>query len=224
MSGYGYAAGNPIKFIDVNGDSLRISYRTGFLGIFGRKVNLNMQEDGYWYDENGDRFNRDNLPKRYDRKTSDIQVLLNDPDGSKVVTDLIKSPIDVELKSGGNYEARIKKNGEGDLIKITISGSGSTSLEGENVEIPSWIALGHELQHAKDRVDGRKLFYPESWGKYTTSELTATYFENQLRTNAGIPLRQYYDYNDPKSRILIPGTSIHLISSGKKPYCVIRSI
>ena len=218
LNGYGYAAGNPVKFVDVNGDSIKISFRPGFLGIFGKKETLTFDSDGYWYDQQGKRYNVKDLPNVYRRKTTDLHLLQDDPDGNQLVSHLISSKTDVFLEPGGAYSAKANKDKRsGELINVIISGSGDPILNGENEPMPGYIALGHELQHAKDRLENKPLFR-RTWGNYTPSEITATHLENKLRSNAGIPLREFYNYSDPGTRLLVPGSSIPFYNQKGGPY------
>jgi len=53
LSPYSYAGNNPALIIDINGDSLYAehSYRRGFLGIYGTRVNERaVYRDGSWYE------------------------------------------------------------------------------------------------------------------------------------------------------------------------------
>jgi hypothetical protein len=85
--------------------------------------------------------------------------------------------------------------------------------------VPSVIAAAHELHHAYDRVNnGLTNFYTSNrWYTSTINgkdvaraEIFATHFENQLRSNLGLPLIEFYGADNQsgvyEGRILLPGT------------------
>lgn len=66
----------------------------------------------------------------------------------------------------------------------------------------SYTALGHELAHSLDRINGtldKSNWYcvaiegKDKW--IPVAEIFATHVENQLRAEHGIPLREYYAYD-----------------------------
>jgi len=55
---YSFSWNNPVRYIDPKGDTIRISFRDGFLGIFGKKVNLRYNQDnGTFVNNDGSAYN-----------------------------------------------------------------------------------------------------------------------------------------------------------------------
>jgi RHS repeat-associated protein len=157
FSPYQYGANNPVLYVDVNGDSIRINKGS-------RNLTYMVNEDGSSSitDENGQEYNGKRITKgkkagQYKGFVGRAQKALDDvreggETGNKVVSSLHDSKFhDVIIKSGSN-----SFNAEGN--NWTISWNPNTKMGGldetGNTSRPSFIGLAHELGHAYDALDG----------------------------------------------------------------------
>ena len=66
---------------------------------------------------------------------------------------------------------------------------------------PPWVELGHELKHAVDHASGMHMEHP-SKGNLGAAETRAVTAENNIRLEAGIPLRATYSTKWDKHNVL----------------------
>jgi RHS repeat-associated protein len=234
LSPYGYAANNPLLYIDVNGDSLYAehSYRTGFLGLFGKKITERaVYRDGAWY--------QPGTNTAYSGQSSTMRRLMSQ--SGSAISAMFAAGGDAAAAAGlivghstRNTLVRNGANGFeggriGDVIVTLSGGSGLSGYEnlllsdGTGAIIADGIdAAVHEFGHVYDALQGfnpsqqlaiSNMFGPAfgydekkrpiSWG-----EAYGVHIENVVRGSRGHALRAYYGYTNGQlqGQTLIPGT------------------
>ena len=193
---------NPVMYTDPHGDTVRISFRDGFLGIFGPRRNLDF-DNGNWY-ENGQTINASSILGRITTQMGDVNALYADPDGMSILNALVARPEVLTLRYGNPNGNRRDNNFVYWQAGRSLQMSG-VNQGGGTVNLPAYIVLGHEVRHKLSQFLGlpNPPWYSNERG---IDEIQATHFENLLRRNAGLPLREFYESGVPASRILVPGT------------------
>jgi hypothetical protein len=208
---------NPILYNDPLGDTARIHFRVGFLGLGGkRQVDYNggklTNTDGSAYTGKVKGF----LKKAVgglDRLSSGGNV------GKGLVNDIVSSKETVNIIRGDNsFTANDKKTGMTNVVRWDPSNASGGPDANLNTNRPAFIGFGHELAHAQDQITDGNIDY-NTW--YTTSggikipnaEKYSTHIENLLRAENGINLRAFYSIGQSASGarigegpVLIPGT------------------
>lgn len=221
---------NPISFNDPLGDTVRHSFRTGFLGIFGKKVTV---------DYNNGRYNVAGTNTAYTGKTRNYQkALLNDLNSlsnntatSGMMAGLVSNTQTIQIKNGGSAEnggAEIDGKsadanpGQPLIVNYSVGKSyrsNDVNQGGANASIPGFVSLAHEFGHVQDWLTNGRTNFTTSTAWYVSaidgrtvarSEMFATDVENRLRANLGLPLREFYGADRSKGitkgQILLPGT------------------
>jgi RHS repeat-associated protein len=239
---------NPELFNDPLGDTVRHSFRTGFLGIFGKKVTVDY--------ENG-RFNIAGTNTAYTGKTrnyqnsllSDLKNLSSNSSTKDMMGDLVGNTRIVQIKNGGSAEnggasfeikSAVADPGKPLIVNYSVGKSyrsNDVNQGGANALIPGFVGLAHEFGHVQDYLTNGNTNFLKSNIWYTSSidnreiarsEIFATDVENRLRANLGLPLREFYSADKGKGitegPILAPGTrtnaNLGLINAGyiSNPY------
>jgi RHS repeat-associated protein len=183
---------NPILYNDPLGDTIRHSFRTGFLGIVGNKVTVT-------YDEQYQRWNNSN-GSAYTGKTTKISnMVLNDLKtnqkndlGNTIVTNLATDTKDHYIKRGDPNSNNLNDP------NIYYSGSVSDNQKilqgGKTNSSPGYVVLGHEMAHKFDQNLGIRNFpwFGAGADQRGVDEYNAMYYENVLRQANGLPLRTAY--------------------------------
>jgi len=230
MTPYQYASLNPIRNVDINGDTVRINYNNQ--DILYEKGKL-YNKDGSEYKGAGTKLNKDGSVKRYKGFLGDAVGALSDLSKSKAGkeevsalesssnTFTIKDAQLNPVKAGANqfiasdraaaYAGEAEDQGDSpfgtpwggsggtiyfnpsDATAGTVSEVGGTGFHPET-------NLGHELFHAWDADRG--LLNDAIVNGLNTSEWRATYYENQIRDQLGLPLRNEYNLKTGTVNIL----------------------
>lgn len=225
MSPYQYAALNPIRYIDVNGDSIWVN-DNGQRYYYGYT-----KGDGYgFFDQSGKLYSGNSSSVK--SVSSALAKLGLGKEGKALVGDLMNSTNNTEIvvRSGAR---NVADSGSGSYI-IWDPGntSGAPDQKGGTTR-ESFIGLAHEMAHVKDVWDGT--INMGTWKTATNSqgtatnipfaELYATHRENQIRAEFGLPLRVSYGINasggvDPTTRIIDSkkGVSLYYLQNGTTNY------
>jgi len=194
ISNYACFANNPIWFADPDGDSIKVKYG-GFLFLFKKTATY---KEGEWYDKKGDKVESDN--KFFNVVKDAVTELESKTEGTKMVDELENSEKIFVIKrlygeiDQGMFSARSNKDatdpskGSGGVIRIAIR---------HTKEEPVYITLGHEFGHGIAANRGKtnnERWYTVTGSMYGVSkdEQVAVYYENLIRLEHGLPLRQYY--------------------------------
>jgi hypothetical protein len=213
MTPYQYAANSPMIFIDVNGDSVWVTWQTGFWSFLGLGTehkalyqNGKLHENGKEYTGNND----------YAIKTLNaLNTLKSETEGNMYVSQLEGSEYNYDVSevrwydsgngfgfSDGRFEIKFDPNNQ----------TGGIDVNGNDQRSP-YIGLGHEIGHAYDTdlalhgstitISGKNIFTtpwytdPSSGQKILLLEKAACIRENKIRAEHGLPLRKYYDKPGP---------------------------
>ncbi|MCQ2211560.1 MAG: hypothetical protein MJZ34_14860 [Paludibacteraceae bacterium] len=219
MSPYNYCAGNPVKLVDPDGKDIDVLNQENTQNTdYGMYVYIKPKrdEEGAYY-------------KRGSNGQVDMSVRysLNDcPSFLKTLgenfEDMCKTNTGWELFqyfSDKNHNARFQKtdgqntiNGDGShVIHINPESRDNipTTKGTEPQWSPLWISIGHEMAHRKDYYmrgddicNARVINGVSVFGGEKNTEIFATHVENQMRSEAGLPLRTHYNQNNQQTQIL----------------------
>jgi RHS repeat-associated protein len=191
LGSYTFSAGNPIKFIDVNGDSIQVksSDSNGNLIILNW---MNTASKGYGlYDSNGDIYSGND--KFINTISTALSTLTLSKKGNAYLEQLTTQTeiIAISYAEGRNVT-------QASLIYVDPALTVKTPLENGNKDSPFYITLIHEMAHAHANSNGVKF---EKWidintangnRSLSTSEIYASHIENIFRSKHGQNLRTHY--------------------------------
>jgi RHS repeat-associated protein len=244
ISKYSAFANNPIWYRDPLGDTIKISYRTGFLGL-GKKRTLNYV--------GGSLFNVDGSAylgevKGFIKQTIDaLGNISKGAEGESVIDELVGSKNVFIIEKGSKNDFIPKSTSKAganipEVQSVTGNTLGSKGTGGKisfnpystesgfntegNRSRPAYIGLAHELFHSRDANQGVLHFannftsllsgstYYATQSGLEKSEWRAVYFENVLRGQLGLHLRTHYGVKETSLGVFAPDGPKLLDSSG----------
>jgi len=206
LSAYACFEGNPIWLSDRLGDTARAKWAGNNISYVGGKwIHTKSRKD----------FDVNSISKKDVKRAVKAYTVLNEKEEFSEITTMVNTKKNtVYLKWGEGFTdgARYVDQVASGILNpdITVYASKSESPSEQNynlkkVKLPDYIVLGHELGHVWDMFMGkdRKHFegtmfnegHPDEAYTPALSEVNAMYWENVLRSHAGITLRISYGEN-----------------------------
>ena len=194
---YQYALDNPISHNDPFGDIIDIEHRRGFLGL-GKKETLTYN-NGALTNANGTAYT--GKVKGFLKQV--VNGLNNARAGGASGTQLVS-----DLQNGARFT--ISKTGGGNStdpggtgVKWNSSSTNPNQPNGNGTTgRPAWVGLVHELGHQWDlqqngRANLTNWYTATSGERVTNSDKVATWWENRVRSENGMGLRENYSFIAP---------------------------
>jgi len=218
LSPYTYCADNPVKLVDPNGEDVWI------VGEDGQRYQY--KNDGLLYCSNGEVYQGSDAFAR-SAQSSLKELQGQSTTANKFLGEFVENTSnDIVIKpkqKGGEvcYEpggsTTIKyENGE---TRTTTNGTIYWNPQGESVPTVDGmlqngtIDLIHEFVHALDKVENAKL-NTKRYEKIEYNEWTATYYENIVRGEMNMPLRDHY-YKKEVAPGIYEGFGENILRDGK---------
>lgn len=208
---------NPIYFSDPLGDTARIRFKTGFLGL-GKKQSVNYN-NGILTNTDGSAYTGKvkGFLKRAVNGLNDLRS--GGANGNKLVMDIQNSKEVVNIIKGANsfiaYDKGLKMN---NVVRWNPGDNNGGPDASMKTNRPAFIGLGHELAHSYDQISDGKVDY-STWYTPTgatspvpNAEKFSTHIENLIRAENGIKLRAFYSLDNStgtprgEGAVLRPGT------------------
>ncbi len=202
---FSYAASNPLKFIDVNGDSIRIAAGNGDYAYYdnGKLYHSN----GSQYTGAGTKVEKDGTIKLKGNLKATVKALdaINSGGnaGRELVNRLVKSSNTTTI-TPSNKNRTFNFNVEFNPRDF----DGGLNTAG-NTSRPPFIGLAHELVHVMDydingRVDNTVWFRVNGKPVFNAEKFASNY-ENLIRAENSLPLRTNYTDTSYPSGALLKG-------------------
>ncbi len=212
---FGYAANNPIKYIDVNGDSIAISTRGGNSAYYANGGVYN--SDGTQYTGPGAKVKKDGTVKLRGKLKRTVNALNSiasgGPAGSDLISTLVNSDRTVTITPGSSNQAL--------GLNVTFNPfdtDGGLDVTG-STQRDAFVGLAHELVHAKEfrdkQIDYRVWFTTPGGQNVRRAEISASNYENRIRAENSIPLRAYYTTTAYGPAALLSGNRAKYPTQGK---------
>ena len=201
MTPYQYGALNPIKNIDINGDSIKVNINLSIpiLGVGNINVNTSVHyQGGTAYYQNGTVYNGND--QFVAQVGSALNSLGNGTEGSELVNELERSTNNTTIINDINDRGNLTANDGSQIRWNPIGTTGGPDQTGSLTRM-SFIGLGHEFSHVEDIINGtidNSIWYyvrnadGEVVGSVSNAEKYATYRENQIRAENSMSLREFY--------------------------------
>jgi len=195
FSPYQYGANNPIKYIDVNGDSLWIQTGKNSRALYQDGQLLNA--DGSQYTGKGTKTDKNgNVTLTGFLKTTvaDLDKISSGKVGNSIIDEAQSSSSSLIIEKGSNGNKFGTSPGVARVEFDPSSSQGGLNELG-NKDRPTYIGLFHEVAHGVDALRGtisqkHKTIQPGN--SVNDAEIFASHLENQVRAEQFLPLRTHY--------------------------------
>lgn len=205
---------SPILRTDPLGDTAIIRWHTGFLGLGGKhEVRF---VGGNWINSKDRKAVSvsDVKNKNAAASMTNYNGLNNNSAFKKITGKINESSVNVVLNNNNTRNPQTDPDAKyrhHESNEIVVNLANSAMIDGplndsyKSVTLNGEQLMGHELSHVFDMLEGKPLEYFETttkgtpWGTYVTvsnTEINAMYYENILRSQAGLPLRHSYLYTN----------------------------
>ncbi len=207
QSQYSSMNNNPISFNDPLGDTARIHFRTGFLGL-GKKHAVGYN-NGNLTNTNGTIYG--GKVTGFLRKTvAGLNNLRRGINGNRLVTDIQSSIQTINIIKGDNsFNAVDVKTNMTNVVRWKPGNTSGGPDAALNQRRASFIGLGHELAHSWDQAFDGQIDYT-AWytptGAVTSvarAEIFSTHIENLIRAEHGVNLRAFYSLSTNSTGVTI---------------------
>lgn len=209
-SPYSYGHDCPIVICDVNGDSVWVTWQTGFWSFLGLGTDHRALYSGGKLYENGQEYKGD------DSYASAALGALNDINsgdaGQTLLKQLTGSKLNYTIMDGGKDNDRFRPDGtimwNASTTEMGVDANGSPYTE-------SFVGLAHEVSHAYDWDLAIATHNPGLWNSdiwvpagnglskpVLMYEKYACEWENKVRAEHKLTLRKYYvEVKDPSGKV-----------------------
>jgi RHS repeat-associated protein len=214
-SPYAMMGSNPLSNNDPLGDTAVVRWRSGFLGL-GQRREARYVGDQWIDSKTREAVDANDVSKKSAKRLMNDYSGLNNNSAFDPVTDKINTnEANVVLTNSKKAETdpnNAFRSGSSKELTVNLSksykGNTGENLGNVPVRLNSQQIMGHELGHVYDILNGKPSAHFE--GRVVSgfgyvgitippSEINAMYWENILRSQAGLPLRIRYFYtNNPK--------------------------
>ncbi|MDF7821456.1 M91 family zinc metallopeptidase [Runella sp. MFBS21] len=202
LSPYSAFGGNPLRYTDMNGDSLVINYFD--TNSQEQRVHYGYTQQGGYNFYNADGTAYTGGDKFINQVGSALARLGLGKEGRQMIDFLSNDAQVVSIAQGGNqYDDNTHTVGFNPNSKADIPTEGGVNGLAKS---PSYISLGHELAHTEDHLKGT-LNKNKTWVgtiNYLEAEKYSTHRENQFRSENGLPLRTHYGVIEISPKVFVP--------------------
>jgi RHS repeat-associated protein len=207
-SPYSYAHNNPIIFCDVNGDSVWVTWQTGFWSFLGLGTEHKALYSGGKLYENGQEYTGDDSYATAALGALNEINLVEGGAGQTILTQIMGSDLNYTLSDVGWLDSqsdRFEPGARGGSIKWDPSVTNFGMDAEGHTTAPAFVALAHEAAHAFDFDIGRHSkglgkfydtetpwFYTPQGKMISMADRYACEMENLVRGEHKVTLREYY--------------------------------